>query len=211
MRNILTLLLLLLIPTVANAEVYGVKNDSQERVVNLPQDSGQWYLTLFGDANTPRYQEVKGWLQTDKQLQHLAAQTHFNSYETSSIRFRERYAASVPGLPCVRVQNSKGQVVSEWWGPYLPMTSQALYAGIRTDLLNPEGFNRCPLRRPCPQPQPQPEPVIDTPPVIDQPPVEPVPEPSQSKLPPWWAMLAAVLVGSLAGVIQEWHTQYFKG
>lgn len=223
MRHILILLLLLLllpIPTVANADVYGAKN-SQDRVVNLPQDAGRWYVTLFGDVANAKYQEVKGWLQTNPQLKHLVSQCHFNEYATTDIRFLERYAATMPGLPCIRLQSSGGQVVSEWWGHYIPATPQGLYAGIRDDLLNPEHFNRCPLRRPCPKPQPhpepepkpepKPEPIIDTPPVIDPPPVEPTPEPAKSKLPPCWALLGAVLVGSLAGVVQEWQKLYFSG
>jgi hypothetical protein len=222
MKRILILLMLLALPMAATAGE--VQYDAQERVVNLPQDGGLWYVTLFGDATSGRYAEVQSWLRSDFRLQHLISQCHYNEYSTNDIRFRARYAANIPGLPCVRIQNSMGQVVSEWWGEYLPVTADSLYNGIRDDLLNPELFNRrrcnpCP-RRPCPgpvcprpnpkpEPEPKPEPPNDKPPVL--PPADPEPEPKRSTLPPWWAMLTAAVLGAGFGVVQEWQKLYFSG
>lgn len=225
MKYILTLLMLLVLPMAAIAA--DVTYDSQERVINLPDDAGQWYVTLFGDATNPDFAKIQQWLQTNPKLSHLVDQCHYNEYSTGDVRFKARYAANMPGLPCLRIQNSRGQVVSEWWGQYIPATSYALFDGIRDDLLNPELFNRrcCPLRR-CPRPPVKPpvkppvqppvqppvkppvKPPVDKPPAIE-PPSKPQPTPVKSKMPPWWAMLAAVVAGAGVGVVQEWKKEYF--
>ncbi len=220
MKRLLILLMLLALPMAVTAGE--VQYDAQERVVNLPQDGGLWYVTLFGDETSGRYNEVQSWLRSDFRLQHLIEQCHYNEYLTGDVRFRARYSANMPGLPCVRIQNSQGQVVSEWWGEYLPASASGLYDGIRNDLLNPELFNRrrCnPCRPFCPKPKPKPpvnppvDPPVtppDNPPVID-PPADPEPQPAKHNLPPWWAMLAAAILGAGFGAFQEWQQLYFSG
>ena len=37
---------------------------AEERVVNLPNDQGKWYISVVGNANDARYNEVLGWFET---------------------------------------------------------------------------------------------------------------------------------------------------
>ena len=96
----------------------GVKLDAEQRVIDLPPN--QWYLTLFGDANDPKFQLLKHWVETHPGLTNLKSQVNFNIYQVGDVRF-ERYKSTLPGLPCIRLQNSEGIVASEFWSDYWPI------------------------------------------------------------------------------------------
>jgi hypothetical protein len=189
----------------ADAE-YGVKY-AQERVITLPQDQGQWYVSIFGDSADSQFKKLQQWFETHPGLDNLRGQVHFNVYSLNSIRYR-RYAKDMPGLPCVRVQNSKGGVISEFWADYIPLTSESLYNGIRGDLQDEASggkwvdrrdhrlHRRCPGPHPCPNPAPGP--VIVPTPVDDPPVLEPEPEPKAGF--PWLLALVAAIAGGGIGV-----------
>ena len=90
-------------PAMKADAAYGVVY-AQEKVVTLPQDQETPYLTLFGDRNDARFNEVVGWFTTNKTLVGIKDQTHFNVIYSDDPMYRERYAATVPALPCVRLQ-----------------------------------------------------------------------------------------------------------
>ena len=184
---------------------------TEERMVNLPQDQGAWYLTVFGEADDAKFQELQTWLKTDEGLSKLKSQVRFNKYTTDQLRY-QRYVKNMPGLPCIRLQNEKGLVVSEFWSDNIPESSTILYRGIREDLRDKTSWG-CLRRRRCPTPPVEPpvEPPIE-PPV--EPPVgppilepEPEPEPEESKL---WLLL--VVLGALAGggfgFVQEYKAEH---
>jgi len=189
----------------------------QERVVNLPQDQGKWYISVVGDANDARYRTVLSWFDTHENLKHLKDQVHFCPVKSNTAIYKKRYAQNVKGLPTVRVQNSKGVVIYEVAGLAIPLTPDALYAAIANDVQVAQGCRpilpwrremerRC---RPCPQPNPQPEPDPGPQPLPPSPPGPPdIVKPTQSVLPPWWAMLLALVGGSAVGVVQKWHDTY---
>ena len=185
----------------------GVKH-TQERVITLPQDQGKWYVSLFGDPNDPKFQLLQQWFQLHSGLDNLRGQTHFNVYPTTSTRY-QRYAKTLPGLPCIRVQNSEGVVASEFWNEYIPMSGESLYQGIRGDLQDKASWG-CLRRRRCrPKPQPTPEPVptpepilapVDTPPVL-------APEPQKPSF-PWLLAVLSALAGGGLGVAQGYKNEH---
>ncbi len=198
----------------------------QERVITLPQDQTTWYVSLFGDTNNAKFQELKVWFKTNEGLANLRKQVHYNEYTTDQERYK-RYAASIPGLPCVRIQNGKGVVISEFWNDNIPLSPEALFQGICGDLKNKtsQRFNlfrrrqndqwqsdRCrPRPQPQPQPQPQPGPPLDElpigPPVIVQP--EPEPELEESGF-PWLLTALSALLGGGFGFAQGYKKEHFN-
>lgn len=198
---------------VAQATNYGVIT-AQERILTLPQDQDTWYVSVFGETNDPKFHELKAWFMKDQGLTQLKRQVHFNEYTTDQVRY-ERYAGDMPGLPCVRIQNGKGVVTSEFWGTYIPMTSEALFQGILGDVNDKASWGCLRKRRerrrdgcPCPQPRPQPEPPIGPPP-IGPPPIgppilgpdpEPDPEPEPDQSSSLWIVLLGVAAALGAGI-----------
>ncbi len=200
---------------IAQATNYGVIN-TQERILTLPQDQTTWYVSLFGDTNDPKFHELKSWFKQNKELANLKRQVHFNEYVTGQVRY-ERYAKNMPGLPCIRVQNEKGVVTSEFWGAYIPMTSEALYQGIVGDVEDKASWGCLGNRRRdrcCPKPIPlQPQPPINPPPLPpvgppDLKPVDPEPEPDQSNA--LWIMLLvmAAFAGAGFGFAQSYRSEH---
>ena len=183
---------------------------TEERVLTLPQDQGAWYLTVFGEAEDAKFVELQSWLATDKGLVKLKSQVRFNEYTTDQVRY-QRYVKNMPGLPCIRLQNEKGLVVSEFWGDNIPMTSGALYHGIKGDLQDKTSWG-CLKRRRCPKPEPKPEPPPPVEPVeppVGPPVLEPEPEPEESKL---WILLMVLgaLGGGAFGFVQEYKAEHMK-
>jgi len=190
----------------------------QERIVTLPQDQTTWYVSLFGDTNDLKFQELKVWFKTNEGLANLKKQVHYNEYTTDQVRY-DRYAEGMPGLPCIRIQNGEGVICSEFWNDNVPMTSEALFHGICGDLKDKTSWgclkllrrNRyCPFKQhpqPQPQPQPLPEPSPDLP--IGPPEIvpQPEPEPENSGL-PWLLILLGGLVGGGLGFAQEYKREH---
>jgi hypothetical protein len=193
----------------ADAE-YGVKY-TQERLITLPQDQGRWYVSLFGDLADPKFQSLQKWFASHDGLVNLRNQVHYNEYSVHTVRY-QRYAKGLPATPCIRVQNSRGVVTSEFWSEYIPLSAESLYRGIREDLRDEASWGclrrrRCrPCPSPRPQPQPQPQPISPDPePIKDDPPVfadDPKPEPEKESGFPWLLALVAGLIGGGVGVGQ---------
>jgi hypothetical protein len=212
MKRILAMLLAMLviaIPLTVSAQTQPTRADAafgvryaEEQVVQLPQDQGKWYLSLFGNEGETKYETLKSWFSTDAPLQGIRTQAHYNTYRADSTMFAERYAASTT-VPCVRLQDSSGKVVFQAVGDAIPMSPQALY-----NSMNDACRRRC---RPCPQPQPTPQPQ-------PQPPVNPV-KPSPQPTPPaisdfpstgMWSLMIALglLVGSGAGLAKRLKEEF---
>lgn len=170
------------VPSFADtATVNGVL--AQERVVNLPQDQGKWYVSVVGDANDARYQQLLSWFDTNEQLKGLRDQVHYYRIRTDGAMYRDRYAPNVKGLPTVRVQDASAVVIYEAAGANIPMTPEGLYGAIANDvskvtgrpLLLPWRRNHThPNNGPCPTPNPNPNPV-PVPPDPPAPPLDPGP------------------------------------
>jgi hypothetical protein len=138
---------------------YGVKY-TQERIVQLPQDKDKFYLSIYGDANDPKFQAVVKWFSTNNELAAFKAQVHFNAVETTSAIYKERYAKTVAKTPCVRVQDAQGVRLYQCSGDGIPLSAEAL-----TKALNTECLRR--WRKNHGQPEPTPDPTPDTTPDND--------------------------------------------
>jgi hypothetical protein len=157
---------------------------AEERVVNLPQDAGRWYVSVVGSPTGANYKQVLGWFNTDPGLKKLKSQVHFLPVTSDTVIYRERYQSNVKGLPTVRMQKADGTVIYEAAGNNIPMTAAGLYSAMAKTAQSAQGIfpllpwrrnmeNRCP--GPCPTPTPDPvippvEPPDDGgPPIFDQP------------------------------------------
>ncbi len=173
---------------------YGVRY-TEEKVVALPQDQETPYLTLFGDRNDPNLNTMVKWFETNETLAGIKAQTHWNVIYTDTVMYRDRYANTVPALPCVRLQASgESEPVAEYAGANVPMTADALAKGLNSTATSAECFRRW-RQNHCPQPQPQPQPLPHPDPTPQPLPVPPTPKSHDLT----WALLAVlgVIGGSL--------------
>jgi len=192
---------------------------AEERVVNLPQDSGKWYISVVGDVNDPRYNEVVGWFTTNPNLKKLKDQVHFCRVRTGTAIYNERYASNVEGLPTVRMQKPDGVVVYEAAGESIPMSAAGLNGALAGAVNEAQGIRpilpwrremerRCP--GPCPAPNPDPAPMPDPEPQpIDNggglPEVDPVESPVE------WAWLSVLcLVGFVGGASACYGRQLYQ-
>lgn len=228
MKHLLLLVLcvVLMASTCFAVPVSGVL--AEDRVVNLPNDSGKWYLSVVGNARNAQYQTIMKWFSQDIPLRKLKAQVHFCPIESSSAIYKARYAPNVKGLPTVRLQNSQGTVIYEAAGKNLPFSPQSLYGAFAGSVSKAEGrlilpwrrnYDRrflCPTPRPTPAPAPAPDPdfgLDPEPQPIDnggEPDFEDVPAPAQSNLPPIWLMLVTFVVSAGVGLAIEWKDTYTK-
>ena len=148
---------------------------AEERVVNLPQDSGKWYISVVGDESDGRYQEVLGWFDANPNLAKLKNQVMFCPVTRDTPLYTERYASNVKGLPTVRMQQSDGTVVYEAAGKNLPVTAAGLNSALAEAVNTSRGLRPVlPWRRdadkrmdnadrpkPGPGPDPKPQPLDD--------------------------------------------------
>jgi len=191
----------------------------EERIINLPNDQGKWYLSVVGETSDKQYQTILKWFDKDADLYKLRRQVHYIPVSTAKAAYQTRYKPNIEGLPTVRLQNSEGVVVYEAAGDNLPFTPEGLYGALANDVAKAQ---RCrpilPWRRemerrcpgPCPQPDPAPNPNPD-----EDPEPGPIDDggkpdlgPAQSSLPPLWLMLATLVVSAGAGVFVEWRNTY---
>jgi len=181
----------------------------QERVAP-PADQAMWYVTVFGVKADAKFQQLQSWFNSDAGLKNLRNQCHYNEYTTDQIRFK-RYKDGLPGLPCVRVQNEKGRVISEYWADNIPNTSDALYRGIRSALQNKAqgclfGKRR---RKSCPNRQPPTPPSTPPPTPPVGPPAGPPVLPPEPKAPgfPWLLALLSTLTGAGVGIYHGYQKE----
>ena len=185
---------------------------AQERIVQLPQDGDKWFVSVVGDPQDSRFNEIVSWFDSGSLLA-LRNSVHFNAIDSNSAIFADRYADMTPELPMVRVQNAKGVIYSQVCGNSIPMSAQSLNAQIAQDVAAGPKAN-CPLRPllpwrknhncPTPGPKPEPSPLPDpipgpiddhSNPVIDDAPASP----------PVWPLIlvcgSGFLVGAVTGTV----------
>ena len=192
---------------------------AEERVVNLPNDQGKWYISVVGDARNAQYQTILKWFGQDPALRKLKSQVRFCPVTSSSTIYKTRYSMNVKGLPTVRFQNSQGVLIYEAAGQNLPFTAEGLYGALANStakaqsrpILSPWRRNHVhPCPKPCPTPEPDddfdpaPQPIDDgEEPIFDDVPI-------QSSLPPLWLMLTMLAVSAGVGLAVEWKGTYAK-
>ena len=181
---------------------YGVRY-AEEKVVALPQDQETPYLTLFGERNNPKFREMVKWFDTDATLIGIKSQTHFNVVYSDMPMYRDRYASTMPALPCVRLQAvGEDQPVAEYAGVNVPMTADALAKGLNGKATSAECFRR---RNCCPKPQPQPLPNPDPVPQPLLPPAPLAPKPHDIT---WLLLGVLAIVGAGLGAAKHFSDVY---
>jgi hypothetical protein len=190
-------------PAMKADAAYGVRY-AKERVVSLPQDQHTPYLTLFGDRDDPKFQEMVSWFQKHEMLRAIKDQTHFNVLYSDTTMYQDRYASTVPALPCVRLQAMDNPMpVAEYSGLNVPMTADALAKGLNTQAKAAECFRR---RRRV-EPDTEPPPFIVDP--LPQPlsPVKPVVKPKRSTTPTLLLVFLCV-AGGVLGALRHFQDVY---
>jgi hypothetical protein len=195
---------------------------AEERVINLPNDQGKWYISVVGDTRNAQYQTILKWFRQDPALRKLKSQVRFCPVTSNSTIYKTRYSTNVRGLPTVRLQNSQGVVIYEAAGKNLPFTAEGLYGAVANSVLKAQSRPILPWRRnrvcpgpgPCPRPDPAPAPE-PAPYAVPDPMPQPIDngnepefEPVQSSLPPLWLMLIALIASVGGGVFVEWRSTY---
>ena len=122
---------------------------AEERIVNLPQDSEKWYISVVGDESDARYEEVLGWFDANPKLAKLKNQVMFCPVTLDMPLYAERYKSNIKGLPTVRMQQADGTVVYEAAGKNLPVTAGALQQRVGG---GGERFARAASAAPCATP-----------------------------------------------------------
>lgn len=188
---------------------YGVLY-AQEQVVTLPQDRHKPYLTLFGDRNDPRFQEIVQWFDESLQdrnqtLTGIKAQTHYNVIYSDTPLYRERYAKTISMLPCVRLQAvDEVKPIAEYSGLSIPMTADALARGLNVTATASECFRR--WRSDTPDPGIAPPLNVDPP---AQPLLPPAPTGPTSPTTPWLLLGILATVGALLGGAGHFREVYY--
>lgn len=167
---------------------------AEELVVELPDDGRAFYVSLFVHADWKQRKAerelVAAW-QSDRLLRSLYVQSHSRVYTPDDPMVKSRYAATLPAIPCVRVQDSTGKVLYQASGQ-----EATDYAAQRSAV-----GRLFPWPRPCPRPNPdKPKPDVDVDVDVDAKPVPDVvpdvaPEPDGV---PW---AAVILIAAAVGVL----------
>ncbi len=108
---------------------------ANKQVLNLPQDEGKLYLTLYGDPNDEHYVNLKKWFNENAELRSIRTQCHFSAIDNDSKLFKDRYADEVDTFPCIRFVTPGGVELLRIDGNYIPMSDMSLTKGIRTGLM----------------------------------------------------------------------------
>lgn len=106
-----------------------------KQVLNLPQDENKLYLTLYGNPDDEKYQNLKKWFNENADLRAIRQQTHFSAIDTNSKLFKERYADEVDSKLCIRFVTPGGVELLRIDGTKIPMSDASLNKGIRTNLI----------------------------------------------------------------------------
>ena len=194
---------------------------ANERVVNLPQDSEKWYISVVGVPGEQKYREILGWFNDDENMRKLKMQVHYRAIDSNTAIYRERYEANVTDLPMVRLQKNNGEVVYESSGASLPMSAAGLHNALIESSDKAQGLrifrpwqrqqqgNRCPV---CPKPKPPLAPVVPDPPPA---PLSDTPTPntgSDSALTNAGlggaATLLLLLTGAGLSLVVQWRRKY---
>lgn len=160
------------IPDTTPQFIVGDREYPGERVVDLPNDSCNWYTSVFVHSTpTPRDAFIVNYFNSGE-LSKLQRQTHFQVMRQSSPTWA-RYINLTQQLPSVVLQDNYGRVVFKASGSNCLLDTQAILtrsisAAIRR---HPRSYNEsyywnCPCPRPEPTPQPQPQPQPGPPNII---------------------------------------------
>lgn len=115
-----------------NGHCPAVTQQAAQEQVALPRDQSTPYLTIIGSPSDPRTAQLTGWFEDNAALRALKSQTKYHVVTTDSAVYKERYASTCRGTPCVRLQDGTGRVVPgcELVGDEIPMTPEALAKAI---------------------------------------------------------------------------------
>ena len=184
-----------------------------ERVIDLPQDQGKWYISVIGSCRSRKFYNIKKWFDSG-QLLELRKQVHYNTVDSRSAKYYSRYKNNVSGLPTIRLQEPGGGIVYEVHGNSIPMTASGLY-GAMANAINRTQAPILPWRRKhvspddkcgpdgCPMPDREEEEVVPSTPFVPEKPIVPAP---RFELGPWGGGVIAIGIffsGVIIGLISS--------
>lgn len=172
----------------------------REQVIQLPEDAGAWYLTLFyrDRQRDPASVRLAEMFNQTPRLTRLIQQTHFNKYQPGHPLYDHRYRLLIGGaggehLPAVILQQSDGRVVYKASAGSIPTDGELLADDLAAAIA---AIADCgPRPRPAPGPSPQPSPATPAR-IPDLLPRDRVATRDEG-LPTWLLLLVPVLSGGL--------------
>jgi len=191
-------------------------------VVDLPESSDAWYLSVYVDEDwqsRPEQARLVSWFTTNPQLARLRDQTHDRLYTTDDPMYKARYNKSVTRVPAVVLQSPDGKVAYKVGSTEpVPETADEMVGQLQ------QIFQRwkCPCPHPFRKPEPDDEPPPPEPPVIPQivpdiapeePPVEQTVEPVvEEAIPMGWFIFGGLAVMAVfAGVAVLYNIRRHPG
>src|SRR3990167_6130847 len=171
-----------------------------ERVINLPEDGGQWGYIFIRDGS-PESQRVADEMNKTPRLQSLVSQTHFYELDPGHPWVQQhRRGYPLPLLLLQRPSIESGGTnaytrVYEQWGSGIPADGERLADDIAKMIARP-----CPKPgpTPTPQPAPQPTPPPNNVPLVPLAPDEVAPPPEEEDGLEW-LIYALIAAGGLGG------------
>ncbi len=139
----------------------------EERIVNLPEDSGKYWLTLFLPKNPIGNDETSillSWFETHSGLNHIASNTRNWTLDEQNPYYKSKYGhredLSPDKFPILTLQMPDGKICYKVSSGNFPKSANQLYEEIA------ESIERCfPRPKPKPDikpvPKPQPQPIVN--------------------------------------------------
>lgn len=179
--------------TVTATKLAAIEAKAEDRIINLPEDGGAYYTSVFVHANwrvRPADRTLLAWFGSNRRLLSLRSQTHYNVYTERTPLFKTRYSRTIKALPAVRVQAADGRVTYQSSVDNLPKSADGLADEIAGCIFK----KRKDRRHPTPVPVPDVDVDVDVTPV---PVIPDLVEPVKPEFP--WLLLVIVVI--LAGAV----------
>jgi len=141
-----------------------VAAESQERIVELPKDGGQFYVSVLLHKDwrlRPNERALVAYWHTDPRLVSIRVQTKWYAIAEDEDTYKRRFSKVTVALPAVYVQTPDGYVIHKQSGDAVCESADAVAAPM-IELFKNRPWLKLPWNRPrpgpCPAPSPNPAP-----------------------------------------------------
>jgi hypothetical protein len=102
-----------------------------EQRVAPPDDAGSYYLSIYGHEGDQSYENLQALMRTPEVTKAASdVAVKYSEVDAGSTMFATRYAATMPALPCIRIQRPDGTTAYQTTGSNVPTSREAIVAAI---------------------------------------------------------------------------------